>query len=332
MINEQEPSAVEEQEIASLLLAAGLRPRPADGTAAEVRRVVEAEWRQTVEARKRRRRVTLTAMAASITLAAVGVWFALSIQMPAPTELAALTRTMGRVEYRSAGGEWASVTAGKTIEAPGEIRLADDARSALRLTSGLELRLDAGTQVAFADAHAASLKHGAVYVDAGTGPGRETREFVIDTPQGDVRHVGTQYEVRIDGDAVQVAVREGLVSISARDASYTGAAGEQLTLSDAGLERGALAPYAQEWAWVAQVSPPFDIEGRSVEAFLDWAERETGRRVRYASPGARDAARETRLRGSIEGLGPDAAVTAVLSTTTLSPVIQGNEIHIRLND
>ncbi len=74
-----------------------------------------------------------------------------------------------------------------------------------------------------------------------------------------------------------------------------------------------------EWNWLATITPPFTLEGRSVEDFLEWAARETGRSVVFASPDAAERARAVTLSGTVEGLTPDEAVAAVLSTTSLRP-------------
>jgi len=51
--------------------------------------------------------------------------------------------------------------------------------------------------------------------------------------------------------------------------------------------------------------------------FLTWAARETGREVLFATPESEAEASRVMLSGSIEGLTPEAALTAVLSTTSL---------------
>ena len=87
-----------------------------------------------------------------------------------------------------------------------------------------------------------------------------------------------------------------------------GGAGELLTISDGGTTRSRLAPSASQWKWVNEVTPPFSIEGRSVDDFLTWAGRETGRTVVYSSAAAESQARSVTLRGTVEGLAPDLAV------------------------
>jgi len=294
----------------------------------EARAAVEAEWRATVAARRRRRIVTGWAAAASVTVAALGVWLVQPLLHTEPQVVASLTRVVGGVEQNTGDGRWTPVATPASIESGTLLRTTSDGRAALQLQNGVELRLDARTLVAFGDTNHARLSQGAVYVDSGSMPGTPGPEFELDTPAGPVVHVGTQYEARIVDGSVRVGVREGRVRLSHASGDLVGAAGESFTVRGNEVIRAPLAPTAPEWNWVAEVTPPFSIEGRTVEDFLVWAARQTGRTLVYASPGAAQQARRVTLSGTVEGLPPDAAVRAVLSTTSLAPEI-GTE-HIRV--
>jgi hypothetical protein len=167
-----------------------------------------------------------------------------------------------------------------------------------------------------------------VYVDSGPGAGAPAADFVLATPIGSVRHLGTQYEARLTDGELQVGVREGRVEIGTPRGPVLGSAGELLTISDASASRSRLAPSASQWKWVNEVTPPFSIEGRSVDEFLTWAGRETGRSIVYSSPAAKRQASSVTLRGTVEGLAPDLAVSAVLATTSLRPVVGDEQITI----
>jgi hypothetical protein len=71
------------------------------------------------------------------------------------------------------------------------------------------------------------------------------------------------------------------------------------------------------WRWAAHTAPLFDINERTFASFAEWVARETGRKVVYASNDAQRTANQVTLRGSIAGLDPDTALSAVLSTTQL---------------
>lgn len=322
------PETLDDVDVAALLRAVGARPAASAGATAEVRAAVAAEWRASVAARQRRRQFTGWAAAASVTVAALGVWLVRPLVQTEPQVVASLTRVVGGVEQNRGDGRWTPLETTGPIESGTRLRTASDGRAALQLSNGVALRLDARTLVAFEDMTHARLSQGAVYVDSGSTPGTASPQFELDTPAGRVAHLGTQYEARIMDGSVRVGVREGRVRLSHAAGDVIGAAGESLTIQGDRVVRAPLAPTAADWNWVADVTPPFRIEGRSVEDFLVWAARETGRTIVYASGDAARQARSVTLSGTVEGLTPDEAVQAVLSTTSLQPQLGAEHIRV----
>jgi len=328
-VNEDSRSiAMDDADIAALLAAVGPRARPSLQAMAEVRASVEAEWREALATRRRRRRFTGVAVAAGVAAAAVAVWVVRPLIQTGHETVASLARVVGDVQQNTGNGSWTPVGAADSIEAGVQLRTGTGGRAAIRLLDGIELRLDSRTLLALEDARHATLTGGAVYVDSGARRGVPTPDFALETPAGSVRHLGTQYEARLVDGGLRVAVREGRVQIDGSGSNVVGDAGEQLTVSNGQVVRSRLAPTATDWNWVASITPPFSIEGRSVDAFLAWAGRETGRTVVYASADAARQARGVVLRGTVEGLTPDEAVVAVLSTTSLRPVVEAEHIRI----
>ena len=321
-------SPKDDADVAALLRAAGPRPVPGPAARAAVQAAVEAQWRAAVAARRRRPRYTAWAAAAGIAVAAVAVWVARPALDSRHETVAFVARSVGDVELDRGDGRWTPLAAADSIASGARLRTSSGGRAALSLSNGLELRLDGRSLVALDDAKRATLTQGAVYVDSGNAPAGGTADFVLGTPAGSVRHLGTQYEARLLDGGLQVGIREGRVRVSVAAGDVIGDAGERLTVAGSRIERARLAPNAADWNWTSEVTPPFSIEGRSVEAFLVWAARETGRTIVYASPDAARQARTVTLSGSVEGLTPDAAVTAVLSTTSLRPEIGGEHIRV----
>jgi hypothetical protein len=56
----------------------------------------------------------------------------------------------------------------------------------------------------------------------------------------------------------------------------------------------------------------FDLEGRTVQEFLDWVARETGWQIRFADDRLADSARKIVLHGGMGKLRPDRAPFAIL--------------------
>lgn len=331
--HEQNSERSGDADLAALLRAVGPRLQPPADIAAEVRAAVAAEWRTTVAARQpARRRVVRPwmAMAASVTAIAIAVGIALPRLNGAGDAMATVARVSGATEVRhSADDAWQPLTAGSNVAAGDEIRTQAASRVALRRPDGLEVRLDEATQLAFNNDERASLATGSVYVDAGA-PGSGSDAFVIGTPYGDVRHLGTQYVAAVKDDMLQVDVREGSVAIDKGQIPVVARAGESLTVArDGAVSRSPLDVYGESWHWAESVAPEFAIEGRSLDEFLAWAGRETGRKIVYTSADAALEAESTQLKGSIAGLAPEAAVIAVFASEPgLRQQIAGGQIRV----
>jgi ferric-dicitrate binding protein FerR (iron transport regulator) len=297
---------------------------------ADVRSAVEWEWRAMTAARERKVRYVRWAAAAGVAVAALGVWIARPLYAPDDGPVASIAPVEGLVEYRGDRDDrWAPLSASTRLRSGDELRTRPYGRVALQLASGVQLRLDSATRIAFEDVHHARMRRGGVYVDSGAAGADDARAFELETPAGDVSHLGTQYQVRVADGVLRVGVREGLVSIGGSGGETVGRAGEQVTLQYGQVSRTSLAGNDEAWSWIGSITPPFSIEGRSVDEFLAWAARETGRQVVYQSPAVAAQARDIVLKGSVAGLTPDAALTAVLSTTRLQPVVDDGHIRVQ---
>lgn len=326
-----------EVDLARVLRIAGRREQPPEDAMREVRAAVHAQWRAVVdERRSRRRRWMGFAAAASVVALVAGAWFVETNGSGGPV-VASIGRIAGTVRVDRG---W--FVPGRTV-APGEVlhagdRLVTDSAggSALELGGGMSMRLDAATTIAFVDAGQVRVIAGGVYVDTsvdtGVHAGSPARPLSIETPLGVVRHLGTQYEVRLSADDLRVTVREGRVELTGRDGiARTGESGERLTLhSDGQLERVSVRSDAADWQWASALATPFAIENRSLADFLAWVARETGRRLDYATPQSEAEARRVVLRGSVADLTPENALAAVLSTTHLRGELSDGRIAIHL--
>jgi ferric-dicitrate binding protein FerR (iron transport regulator) len=332
MNEESRRDILDDADVAALLRSVGPRPSASAQAMAEARAAVAAEWRATVAARRRRRQITGWATAASVAMAAVAVWIVRPLVQPEAQAVASLVRVVGSVEQNRGDGRWTPLAAADSIETGTRLRTATDGRAALQLSSGVQIRLDSRTLVALDDSSHATLASGAVYVDTGVAAGTPGPDFELETPAGRVRHLGTQYEARFEDSSLHVGVREGRVQVSSAAGDVLGDAGERLTITGDRVSRSVLPRTAAAWNWLGSITPPHSIEGRSVESFLVWAARETGRTIVYTSPDAARRARSVTLSGTVEGLTPDEAVAAVLSTTSLQPELGVEHIRIGAAD
>jgi hypothetical protein len=72
-----------------------------------------------------------------------------------------------------------------------------------------------------------------------------------------------------------------------------------------------------------------EIDGRPATELFAWVARETGRRLRYASPEVEQRAATVILHGNIRHLAPLAALDAMLATTDLEYALIGDTMEIR---
>jgi ferric-dicitrate binding protein FerR (iron transport regulator) len=324
--NQQELRPGEEQALEGLLREMAPVAEPAPEVRERIRAVVAAEWRTAVApvraAPVRRWQRPALGVAAGLAAAAVALAvYQSGSPEPAPV-VARLSRQSGEVEAGAAEG-WLPVSAGQALTAGQKLVTGRGGRAALALPRGVTLRLDTDTRITLAGIDRVIVERGAVYLDSGQrpapGPGVQ-----IDSAFGSTRHLGTQYEVRVNAEQMVVSVREGLVAVDGSGAARSGPrtvarAGEQLAVQGSGaIARSTVDKRDPRWNWIAGVTPPFAIEDRPLSEFLAWVCRETGRELAYDSPAVEATAGQIVLRGSVAGLSPEEALTAVMATTNLT--------------
>ena len=318
-------------DIVALLREVGPGDEPSAAAAEEVHRAVHEEWRATVAQRKRRKRVVTFGLAASVAFVMVILSWALRFGAPHSDLAVTIARIDGQAQLQSSPADPIRVIAVGDGLPVGSVLMADAAtRIALAYGTGVSMRIDRGSKIERVSADHFRLSAGAVYIDA--HPQAPDQELVIQTLAGEVRHLGTQYQIRQSNEVVEVSVREGRVEIASSKGEALASAGEHVRINAAGqIDRGTISAQDPVWNWAESTSPPFEIDDRTVAEFLEWVARETGRRIAYASPEAQRVAETVRLRGSIESLDPDTALSAVLSTTEFETYETGDGlIGVRL--
>ncbi len=324
-----------DQDLERLLKSAGPRERPPAGVERAVRAELHAEWQAMLhERRGRRNRRGAFALAASLAVAAVGAWIAGTQTAATPAAIGTLAAAVGDVRERSGWlAGWRAMENGDVVVAGRTLETAADGRAAIALAGGVSLRIDRGTRIAFIEPSRLRLERGALYLDSGAGqqqPGR----LVVETPAGSVRHVGTQYELRLLDAGMQLRVREGRVEFrSAAGLVEQGHGGEQLVVfGDGRVERGATPRSGPSWAWITDATPALDLEGMNLARFLAWAGRELGRDVELSGAVTEADLAAVMVHGSTAGLAPAEALQAVLETTRFQAALDGDRILVGLRD
>jgi hypothetical protein len=303
-----------DEAVERLLRRAGRRPPvPADHAAA-VKAAARAQWRWTVRGERRRARFVRAGalLAAAVVVLVVGttLW---RRGAPAPAApVATLEAATG--ELRAAGGTELHV--GDPIPAGAVLESETGSRALLRLAGGPTVRLDHGTRLHLETASALELEAGAVYLDSGAS----AAPLEVRTPFGTARDVGTRFEVRLGkgGAPLRVRVREGKVALERAGGSHLAGAGVELAVAaDGTVTEGRVPVHGELWDWTLTLLPVYEVEGRSLREFLDWAAAEAGWRLRFAEPSLGERAGEVTLHGTITGLGLEDAVALSLLSSGL---------------
>lgn len=319
----------EQDDIGLLIRNAGARETVATERLEKARANVADHWAEIVATRRVKKRQSYSrylAVAASVVVA-VSIGFLLwqPAAPPASTALASVNRVIGSV---SADG--VALRAGDTIRADSIIETGVDGRVALDLATGHSLRVDVDTRLTAQQENRYSLEFGGVYIDSGSR--RRSDSVFIATHLGVASDVGTQFQVRVTADAVLVGVREGLVELARDDVPLASVEfGQFLEVSKSGqTERRDADPDDDAWTWVHAILPGFDIEGASLQNYLEWYTRERGIMLEWHDRQSRDNGARIHLSGSIRGLSLDDGLHAVLKIAPFEYVIENGVMTVQV--
>jgi len=298
--------------ISSLLQQAGSRPEPPGHIASQVRDAVEHGWTKTLERRRRSRQRYWLAAAATAAAFSVLIPSLVRHRPVAPEDAGIYLASRGAVTVSPDSD--GPAMGGKPLPAGSHIRTDHD--GLMLLANGrMSVRIGPDSDLILESAKQIRLLRGRLYLDS--GPSLEERQpLTVMTSLGSIEHLGTQYQVRMDHDLLRVMVRDGQIQLATPVTVRKVDAHEIAEVGSSGhVQIRPLPDYGSIWAWTSDLHPDFAIEGRTLAEFLEWFTRETGQRIDYGSAEAQAAAASTRLSGSVTGLAPQDALTAVLAST-----------------
>ena len=291
--------------IAALVRLAGRRPPVPEDAERRVREAVHDEWMETIGRRRRTRWIG----SAAVVAAAAATFFILQLTTRSPQPAAQ------RVVV--AGGQ----ASGAVIYANDAYEVANGNTASLAWGSAT-LRLDGGTRVRITSLSELTLERGAVYVDS-NGAG-----VLVRTPMGNVRDIGTQFEVRLTTDRIRVRVREGRVDLQHDGTTHVAREGVELD-ADArgGVTQHNIAKSGADWEWVVRAAPPIHLDGRTLAEVVASVTRDEGLRPVWFD-GAAQTAASMRLHGDVP-LSPEEALDSALVASGLTSRTDGDRLIIK---
>ena len=324
-----------DDQVADLLKHAARRsPAPA-ATRERAYANLHQHWSKRHQQKRTRRHVMQWAIAASAVLA-LGLLFSQGEFSVSPTAVtvAQLQRTSGNgvqvlnTDGSLSPGDLTDLSVGQTL------RTDSSSRAALAWGKGGSLRINADSEIELLAANRIRLQAGSVYFDSESAltPATSDDAFSVDTAYGLVTHVGTQFQTRLHNSVLTLSVREGEVSLVARQQHLLLPAGDEVDLDVDGVtaERKIRA-HDDLWQWAQNIAPAFDSEGRSVQALLDWIARETGYRVHYSDAATAEFVSRISVHG-MDRLGPMQALHSIPFIADLKYELIDGVIEVSLLD
>lgn len=312
-----EPIDLSQDALARLVHVGGRRETPPEQAYERALSAATGIWQAKVRRRRWHTAVTLAAGIAALAVGTVITLRSLDSPVPATEPIARIARVIGTVHSRTdPAGDWTevhastgSLLAGVTVRTDPASKLALQVDEvSVRMAGDGEFVLESRSQV--------RLVRGKIYIDTGTAgtPGR----ISVITAAGVISDVGTQFEVQYDPAGYYVRIREGEVLLRHDASRQRGRAGEQLSIDASGAIRSApIAPDDPAWRWVHALASAPEIDNQPLAVLVAWVARETGVKVRYATPAVERRAMTTILHGSIPDLEPLEALAVMLATTDL---------------
>ena len=313
--NETDQDLLQEDEqeelIRRLLKLSGGRPAIPEEIKNRVEKTVHSHWKQSVRKRSSTKIVLLFSGAIAATLLLFTLaWHFEVAPFFKPSPVAIVENQIGTIIL----GEEQLLSRGTVVVSNSMLESGDSGRALLRTMKGVTMRLDTRTRVRLESESSFVLEHGAVYLDSENTKSR----FNVSTPMGRIENHGTQFEIRLADQSMEIRVREGSVSLTNQGVSREITAGNRLQIDSSGRTLiSEFASYGPQWDWVSRLSPPFHLEGRNLREFLAWITHENGWALDRSSQ-IQDSHGRIILHGSVESLTPTQMLEAVLPVCGLT--------------
>lgn len=329
----------DDDELASLLQAAGKRSEPAPEVVDKIRQSTHAAWLEAVQAAKANAVQTEAAhiiptkrwgntwfAAAAVVL----VGFMAFVMVPklnpsnnGTTVVAQLIMSNGEVNIKPSLHE-------QVINAGAHLSTQNDGLMAIQLTDNTKVTLAKNTQIIVANAGLIKLVQGRIYVDS---PDANT-SIIVATPLGEIVDIGTQYEVSVSPKSLGVTMREGVTQITLAGKTLYGRVadgfGDAITVdSQLNVVQDKVATTDDHWQWTRPAVSDFNLHNATAHDLLHWASRVTGKKVVYVNAQVQRTAEQTHLSGGhLAAQSISQTLPTLFKTTTLQVVEQRDALYV----
>lgn len=266
--------------IEELLGQAAPRPTPPADETRQAKLAIQQDWRQLTRRRTVRRRLTLLATAATFALAVALVMNTLLAPVGQAVQVATLEKAVGTVYMLGEKSELSPVVDLEAVRSGETIKTDRNAQVGLSWGNGGSLRLDENTEVRFVSTDRIELHSGRVYFDSMPDAGLPAT-LTIETREGEVTHVGTQFMAAVDGVSLTVSVREGRVLVDGYHRLTVDEGKQTRLVGSSQPEVLDIRAFGPDWEWVEVTAPVRSLDGKKLKDLLAWVARETGYRIEF---------------------------------------------------
>lgn len=297
-------------DIGHLIRDAGARESVSAERLEAARTRVAEHWQDVVTEQQAARQPSYIGFAAAAAAIFAAVLLSVFLRSPDAPVTHVQTATVNKVvgDVRIDG---TLATTGTVIAPNSTIATGNDGMLALDLMSGQSLRVGTNTHLASETGNQFSLENGRVYIDS--NPGNQNSPVFIKTRFGTATHIGTQFQVLLEPESLQIGVREGLVALNRDDGAATEIGLGTLFTVYAGRsdKEEDISADDELWQWTSEITPNFETDGATLAEYLVWYSRQAGFKLSWRDAQSRSIADRTTLDGSIDGLSLEDGLRAI---------------------
>jgi len=316
----------QEKKIDALIKSHGKRIQPDELMSKRAHKNIQAHWHKSLHQKKIRARNRIFQIAAVITLMITTVFFVQNSYRTDYIELFANSSyQQGSVLMTNDEGHWNALSE-DSITIGLNLKTESNSFVTLNLTDNSQLRLNGNTEIKIVDASSIELITGEIYHDADLSNSKSP--LSISTNYGIIQHLGTRYKVKLLDKELDVAVRNGLVSINNNQGSKNIKAGVKLTIDKKGSYNSAkISAYDASWNWTKLAAKPFDSDNQNLHDFIIWFAHENGFEVEWNN--TKQQTRNVKLAGNLKNIDSSDLIKTVFLSTKFDYKINNGILSIR---
>jgi len=225
----------------------------------------------------------------------------------------------GQIQISRDQKKWSLLKTDSILKAGEYIHTNSSNRILVELNNGNTFRLDENSLIKLTSEDKIELIRGQIYVESNEK--NINNQLLIDTKLGSIKHVGTQYNVELKPDLINISVRKGKVIVYKKDLTKEIEKGYTLSINNKGdYNQSLINSYDSKWLWTQNITKQYNIQDKTIFQYLKW--------VIWNSDKSKDQSSNIKLSGSIKGLTPLESLEVILSTTDFSYDISQSAIHI----